>query len=144
MGVKEWTAWRASGRSAPRDAAVLVVDDDPVIRHLIAELLEAEGYRVAEASHGADALRWLDDRRRAGLAPPEVVLLDMRMPIMNGWDFVAAYRLTPGPHARILVLTAAADAAACAAEVGADGVLAKPFDLDALLAAIETRAARSR
>ena len=116
---------------------VLVVEDDPVIREMVADLLEGEGYDVARASGGASALRWLEQRQNAGARQPDVILLDMRMPVLDGWGFAAAYRQTADPRSRIVVFPAAADAAACAAEIAADGVVAKPFEVEQLLAAIE-------
>lgn len=112
---------------------LLVVDDDPVIRDLVVEVLRFEGYQAAGAADGEAALNWLD---RDGDAPPAAILLDMRMPILDGWGFAEAYRRRPPPRARIIVMTAATDASACAASIGADGVLAKPFELDELLAVV--------
>ncbi len=106
---------------------VLVVDDDDTIRDMIAMALCDEGYEVGAAQHGADALgllaKWL----------PDLILLDMRMPVMDGWEFSRTYREGPGQHAPIVVLTAGRDAATAAAQIGADGFLAKPFDLEKLL-----------
>ena len=130
---------RATGQAPGGTARLLVVDDDRVIRELVAEVLEGEGYAVARAANGAEALGWLAERRRLGEPPPTLILLDMRMPMMDGWTFAAEYRRSSGPRAPIVVMTAAADAAACAAEVGAEGVLAKPFGLDALLTAVGVR-----
>src|ERR671936_1540746 len=106
---------------------VLVVDDEPEIRDVVAMLLGSEGYRVTTAANGAVALE------RVGREPFDLVLLDMRMPVMDGWSFARAYRSQPGPHAPIVVLTAAQDAAERAAQIDADGYLGKPFDLDDLL-----------
>jgi two-component system chemotaxis response regulator CheY len=106
---------------------ILVVDDDESIRSFVELALDAEGYAVATASNGAMALEV------AGRAQPELILLDMRMPIMDGWAFARAYRARPGPHAPIVVITAATDAGERAAEVQADAYLGKPFDLDDLL-----------
>jgi CheY-like chemotaxis protein len=110
---------------------VLIVDDDPDIREIVMLTLSDEGYEVVTAPHGAAALD------RAAELPPDAILLDMRMPVMDGWAFAAAYRRTPDPHAPVVVMTAAADAAAWAAQVGAAAVLPKPFQLDALCAAVE-------
>jgi CheY-like chemotaxis protein len=120
-----------SGHRAPR---VLVVEDEPDIRQSVADALEGEGYHVAVAENGAEALEIVACFR------PEVILLDMKMPVMDGWAFVRTYRRTPPPHGRIVVFTAAADAARRAAETGADGVVAKPFDLDDLLRTVATHA----
>jgi two-component system, chemotaxis family, chemotaxis protein CheY len=110
---------------------VLVVDDDESIRDLVEMALSAEGHQVITAPHGAAALEVI------ALAPPDVILLDMKMPVMDGWAFARAYRAVPGWHAPIVVVTAAQDAASRAAEVAADGHLSKPFDLDALYRVVE-------
>ena len=125
---------RAEG--ATRVATVLVIDDDAMIRSYVAEILADEGYRAEQAQNGREALDLLDRRAREGRPPPDLILLDMRMPIMDGWAFAEAYRARPGRHAPIVVITAAHDASARAAQVRADGVLAKPFDLDQLLDAV--------
>jgi CheY-like chemotaxis protein len=110
---------------APR-RCVLVVDDDPDIRQVVRDALEEEGCIVAEAPDGASALE------AARQEHPALILLDMKMPVMDGWAFAAAYQQEPAPRAPLVVVTAATDAAARAAEVGADGHLGKPFDLEDL------------
>ncbi len=105
---------------------VLVVDDDIAILESIAQTLEFEGYRVVTAVNGVEALRRLDERM------PNVILLDMRMPVMDGWAFAKAAR-DRGVPARIVVMTATTDVRRWATEIGADGYLGKPFDLTALL-----------
>ena len=112
--------------SAPA-VRVLVVDDDDAIRQVIQMALEGSGYEVATAEDGQEALAAVQ------AAPPRVILLDMRMPIMDGWAFTRAYRETPPPHAPIVVLTAARDAGEYASDVDADAFLAKPFNLRELL-----------
>ncbi len=109
---------------------VLVVDDDEGILGFIRDILTDEGHEVVEAIDGAEALG------KAGRQPPDLILLDMRLPVMDGWQFAEAYRATPGPHAPIIVMTAARDAADIAAEIHAQGYLAKPFNLDDLLAVV--------
>jgi CheY-like chemotaxis protein len=120
-------------------ATVMVVDDDAMIRSYVAEILADEGYVPEQARNGREALDLIEQRARDGRAPPDLILLDMRMPVMDGWAFAEAYRARPGPHAPILVVTAAHDSARRAAQVGADGVIAKPFDLDQLLDAVADR-----
>lgn len=107
--------------------SVLVVDDDSSIRDLIEMALADQGYDVQPAANGEAALEIVHGR------PPNLILLDMRMPVMDGWEFARAYRALPGPHVPIIVLTAARDARARAAEIDADGYLGKPFNLDELL-----------
>src|SRR5262245_37826113 len=113
--------------SVTRAARVLVVEDDDSIRELVEVILSGAGYEVLTASDGAAALQVV------GSAPPDLVLLDMRMPIMDGWEFARQYRARPEPHAPIVVLTAARDAAERAAEIHANGYLGKPFDVGELL-----------
>jgi CheY-like chemotaxis protein len=112
------------------DSSILVVDDDLSIRHTVSEILEMEGYAVVTASDGAEALAMVEQSR------PALVLLDMRMPVMDGWGFARAVQAR-GFQLPILVMTAAQDARRWAQEIGADGYLAKPFDLLDLLNAVE-------
>lgn len=120
-----------------KSALVLVVDDDPVILSLVADTLAEEGYATATASHGAAALELLAVRRQTAAPAPDLILLDMRMPVMDGWAFAEAYRQIPTRHAPIVVITAAHDAADRAAQIGAHAVLSKPFDLDELVAVVD-------
>ncbi len=109
------------------DRTVLVVDDDPDILSIVEQILSFEGYNVLTATNGLEALDLVEQVR------PELILLDMRMPVMDGWQFVGrlrAYRDSPVP---LLVMTAATDARRRAREVGADGYIAKPFDIEDLL-----------
>jgi CheY-like chemotaxis protein len=115
---------------------ILVIDDDEGIREMIALVLTDEGYLVHTARDGQEALAILAD------AAPDIILLDMRMATMDGWEFAARYRRMEGARAALVVMTAARDAAARAVEVAADGCLVKPFDLDALLQVIEEQARR--
>ena len=112
---------------------VLVVDDDDDIRACLTEFLRDEGHEPSEARNGAEALR------QAAASEPDVILLDLNMPIMNGWQFVPAYRAAGGT-ARILVLTAGRNVDEPAATIGADGALAKPFDLGVLAARLASLA----
>ena len=109
---------------------ILVADDDPVIREAVAEILEIEGYRVRTAADGVEALRLLRQEL------PALLILDMRMPGLSGWEVAAELR-SLAIDVPILVMTAARDARAWAAEVAASAYLAKPFDLQALVDAVE-------
>jgi CheY-like chemotaxis protein len=123
------------GVDVPRDAPatgsgadarpVLVVEDDQDIRDVIAGVLEDEGYVVAVAGHGREAL----DALRRGLRP-RLILLDIMMPIMSGREFRAA-QLADAELAGIpvVVLTAGGRAREIAAEIGAQAYLSKPLDL---------------
>jgi CheY-like chemotaxis protein len=100
---------------------VLLVDDDEGICDFVRMALHDAGFDIATAPNGRAALDLLPSFQ------PGLILLDMRMPQMDGWQFSREYRATPGPHVPIVVVTAARDAAQSAAEVNADAHLAKPF-----------------
>lgn len=116
---------------------ILVVDDDESIRELVDMALSSEGHQVMTAPHGRAALEVI------AISPPDVILLDMKMPVMDGWEFARIYRQVPGQHAPIVVVTAAQDAASRAAEVAADGHLPKPFDLEDLFRVVDEYAPAS-
>lgn len=109
---------------------ILLVDDDESIRQFVALALSDAGHEVVTAENGRDALAL------AARSRPDLIVLDLRMPVMDGWAFAQEYRATPRPHAPIVVLTAARDAAQSAAEVQAEACLAKPFALADLLAVV--------
>ena len=92
------------------------------IRETLSQILEFEGYDVTIAADGAEALAAVDAQM------PCLVLLDMRMPVMDGWGFAAALR-ERGVRVPIAVMTAAANAQQWADEIAADACLPKPFDL---------------
>ncbi|HEU5097747.1 MAG TPA: response regulator [Roseiflexaceae bacterium] len=108
---------------------ILVIDDDPAIRATVADILASEGYMVATAPNGAEGL---DSLEQIG---PALVLLDMRMPKLDGWGFARALH-SRGIKVPILVMTAAQDARRWAQEIDAQGYVAKPFDLLDLLDAV--------
>ena len=110
---------------------ILVVEDDTAILRTVTEALRDEGYAVLSAEHGGEAIDLVQQQSVA------LILLDMRMPVVDGWTFAQLYRDRPGPHAPIVVLTAATDARARAQQIGAADYLPKPFELDDLLAAVE-------
>jgi two-component system, chemotaxis family, chemotaxis protein CheY len=109
--------------------AVLVVDDDPMIAATVAEILKCEGYPTATAGNGLEALKRLERDH------PRLVLLDMQMPVLDGWGFARVLQ-DRRRELKLVVMTAAADAARCAEQIHADGYLAKPFDLEHLLAEV--------
>lgn len=109
---------------------VLVVDDDPSIREMVSEFLEMEGYTVETAADGDEGLRAVEESN------PSLVVLDMRMPVLDGWGFAQKLR-ERGINLPILVVTAAQSPRRWAEEIGAAAYLAKPFDLIDLLTAIE-------
>lgn len=114
---------------------VLVVDDDPRIRQLLDTALRADGYEVLTASHGASALEVV--RKHV----PAAIILDIWMPIMDGWDFLRAYTEFPGPHSPVIALTASRDSAARALQLGCCSFLAKPFSVETLVSLVRRHAA---
>lgn len=116
---------------------ILVVDDDDAMQITISSILEDEGYEVVCAGNGVQALAQLDHLR------PRLIVLDIAMPEMNGYQFADELgRRGLRGAVPIMVLTADGRAPQKAARVGAEGYLAKPFLLDALLAEVGRLAAR--
>ena len=109
--------------------SILVVDDDPEILGTVADILEFEGYAVERAANGAEGLECVERTR------PSLVLLDMRMPVLDGWGFARTLKAR-GIELPIVVMTAAQDARHWAQEIDADGYIAKPFDISDLLSAV--------
>jgi CheY-like chemotaxis protein len=107
--------------------AVLVVEDDSDLVSLMELVLTDAGYRVRTAPEGAAALL------RVAEEMPGLIMLDMRMPGMNGWEFAREFRARYGRAAPIVVVTAAENARARAAEVEAEEWLSKPFEIDDVL-----------
>jgi CheY-like chemotaxis protein len=104
---------------------ILLVDDDRVAREGLRILLEREGYPVAQASNGSDALTYLN------LNPaPCLILLDMMMPRMDSWSFLATFRQSPAWRMIPVIITTALPVASheWAASLGAAGLLKKPFN----------------
>ena len=121
---------RPEARGHGNHDTVLVVDDDTSILDTVSAILSGEGYDVVSASSGQEALDAVARKQ------PVVILLDMRMPVMDGWAVARALR-SQGITVPIVVMTAAESAKRWADEVGAEGYLAKPFGLDDLLATVE-------
>jgi DNA-binding response OmpR family regulator len=118
---------------------ILIVDDEPMVRETIAQVLREEGYTVEVADDGNDALVKLDAHR------PDAVLLDLMMPGMNGRQFLTALREDRGDDALpVVVMTAVHGVAERALSLGATDVVEKPFDVDDLLGKIALAVYRSR
>lgn len=109
---------------------VLLVDDDPHIRDMLVQLLEDEGYNVLSAANGRDAVELLRGAREL----PRVIVLDLMMPVMNGWEFRATQRQDPSlAPIPVIVLSADHQVPRHAAELQVQAYLQKPVDFDALL-----------
>ena len=111
---------------------VLVVEDEDAVGEVVADVLADEGYEVRRARNGREGLDvlqgWL----------PQLILLDLMMPEMDGWTFRAEQRRFGGPVSAVpvIVLSGAREARARADELGAVQAISKPFDLDEVIAAV--------
>ena len=112
---------------------ILIVEDDDDIREALTQILELEGYAVREAANGREAL----DISRAE-PTPSLILLDLMMPVMDGWQFRAEQVKDPVlSKVPVVVISADLSIQEKAASFGAAAVLPKPISLDRLLRAVE-------
>jgi len=123
------------------DAAdhILLVEDDWAIRETVADVLLSEGFEVTCAANGEEALHRLGE----AADQPSLILLDLMMPVMDGWTLRSALRDDPR-YAGIPVVVLSADAGVEGrlARLAPDGFLAKPFELERLLAVVGRYCAR--
>jgi CheY-like chemotaxis protein len=125
-------AWNGSAYQAH----VLVVDDvddDNEARQLLAQVLQSQGYDVVQAENGESALE------RALLVSPHLILLDLNMPVMDGWEFLRWLARQSGIKPAVIVITAQIPGAI----PGASAVLRKPVDVPYLLDLIRQLLAKS-
>lgn len=114
--------------------SVLVVDDDVELVTMVEIVLDAAGYRVITAREGQEALEKVAEEM------PDMSLLDMKMPGMDGWEFARDFHAKHDDLAPIVVFTAAEDARKRAEEIDAVGYLGKPFDINELVKIVERHA----
>jgi CheY-like chemotaxis protein len=106
---------------------VLVVEDEPTVRIMLAMILESEGYATVTAANGKEALAVMQRQ------PPDAVLLDLQMPTMTGFELIAACRADPAiRHLSLIVMSAAHDQTAVD-QCDVQGFVPKPFWIDELL-----------
>jgi len=120
---------------------VLIVEDEPDIRELVVHHLKREGYQVSAASSGEEALRQVQ------AAPPDLVILDLMMPAMDGLEVCRRLRQDPATVSLpIVMLTAKGDEVdrVLGLEIGADDYIVKPFSPKELLARVRAVLRRSR
>lgn len=110
--------------------SVLIVDDDPDIREILREVFRDQGFEVTTAANGEVAFHALSS------VHPDVIVLDIHMPIMDGVAFASAYQSRPGPHAPIVVFSTAAESQRARA-IRPASVISKPCDLDILIETVE-------
>lgn len=113
-----------------RDCPILIVEDDSDLRDMMSQLLTLEGYEPASAANGREALEYL----REGHAP-ELILLDLMMPIMDGWEFRREQERDPD-LARVPVVVLSALDEQRAGDLRALAFLKKPLDFDRLLSLV--------
>ncbi len=134
--------------SQPEDRGrlVLVADDDDDLRALIAATLRRDGYEVIEASNGAELLERLNAAIESPNKRPEMIISDVRMPILSGLGVLSALRRAHVSMPVILITVFADTSIRTVAErLGATGVLKKPFDMDDLrTAVVNAKAAHER
>ncbi|HEX2923504.1 MAG TPA: response regulator [Chloroflexota bacterium] len=118
---------------ASTDRAVLVVDDDAELLGMLQMILAEAGYRVITAGEGHEALEKVEQEL------PGVILLDMKMPGMDGWEFAREFRARYGRSSPIVVLTASEDARERAEEIDAECHVGKPFEIPDLLKVVESQ-----
>ena len=111
----------------PANCTVMIVDDEPDMRHLLRITLELAGYGVVEAAHGEAALEQV---RRS---PPQIVLTDQMMPRMNGGELIERLRAEETTKAIPIVMISGTRAA----QAAADAALGKPFDPSELIVLVD-------
>ncbi len=113
--------------SASNHCPILIVEDDADLREMMAQLLTLEGFRASTVANGREALDYLTHGD-----PPDVILLDLMMPVMDGWEFRRKQQAdTTLSKVPVIVLSALDQARA--ADVSAVAFLKKPLDFDRLL-----------
>ena len=131
---------QAPDAAAP--ARILVIDDDPALLTTLSRILASEGFGVEVATDGAEGLA------RARAQPPTVVLLDLHLPVLDGYAFLEAFRSLPAcAEVPVVLMTGSQDTASARRRITARRVvvlLAKPFDVDTLLATVRGAARAAR
>ena len=114
-------------RNTPAHCPVLVIEDDEGLREMMAQLLTLEGFQTATVANGQEALAYLHASSK-----PEVILLDLMMPVMDGWEFRRHQQADPALAGVPVIVLSALDQTR-AAMVDAEAYLKKPLDFDRLL-----------
>jgi CheY-like chemotaxis protein len=111
---------------------VLIVEDDDDLREMMAQLLSLEGFQAAAVANGQEALEYL----RHGTAP-DLILLDMMMPVMDGWEFRRRQKSDPSMAEVPVIVLSALDQGRIT-DISAEAILKKPLDFDRLLELVRT------
>jgi CheY-like chemotaxis protein len=117
------------GDEERREPEILVVEDDEDAREAMVALLQMKGYRAVPAGNGREALDYLEEA-----PPPDLIILDLWMPVMDGWQFRSEQIRNPRlAHIPVIVVTALSDRA----DVDANEIIIKPVDVDHLLSTVD-------
>lgn len=117
--------------------SILLVEDDRDIRENMSMFLESEGYKVVTAPHGQQALELLKSQSEL----PELVLLDLMMPVMDGMAFMREWKKSPEwAHIPVLLMTAHGNAEAVLRDSGAAGLIRKPIDIEEVSVILKNQA----
>jgi CheY-like chemotaxis protein len=124
----QWHDLPRSTAELPMSTTVLIIDDELSIRVLVRMILEDDGYEVLEAETGQQGLGLVEE------TPPDLVLLDIRLPDMDGWDVLRRLRERPSPP-RVVIMSAHSSAPTLerAKREGITGYIVKPFRHSELL-----------
>ena len=121
--------------NTPPNRVVMVIEDDPAIRSVMTDVLEDRGYRVVTSSNGAEALQQLESVR------PNVLVLDLLMPVMHGWEFMESYfDKTDGAAIPIVIVSVNPVLPRSFDRFGVRECVGKPFQVDDLIRAVEDAA----
>jgi CheY-like chemotaxis protein len=117
------------GDEEREEPKILVVEDDEDAREAMVALLRMKGYRAVPAGNGREALDYLDQA-----AAPDLIILDLWMPVMDGWHFRSEQIRNPRlKHIPVIVVTALSDRA----DVDANEIIIKPVDVERLLTTVD-------
>lgn len=110
---------------------VLIVEDEQALCDLLADVLEGEGHTARKAANGRDALQLIAVKR------PDLIFLDMMMPVMDGWQFLNELRAKPEwAEIPVVLMTAVYDMSNLERKTGARAILSKPFDIELIIEAV--------
>ena len=117
-------------QSADKD--ILIVEDEQDLSDLLLDVLETEGHKARTAGNGLEALSRIEERR------PQLILLDMMMPVMDGWQFIKRLRANEEwTNIPVVVMTAVYDMSSLERKTGAKAILTKPFDIELIVDAVD-------
>jgi CheY-like chemotaxis protein len=136
---------RADSQTAPtvtrvpaRRGHILVVEDDAPIRSMLVDLLSDAGYSTTEVNTGVEALGWLGEHQ------PDLLVLDLMMPAMSGWEFLSRSRELDRLNVPVIILSAIDGRSDYPSLLGATAWFTKPLDIPRFLGVVERLAGRAR